>query len=363
VTVRILHVTEPTGGGVVAALMAMVAATPELDHHLITWPRRRHDDNGDAWPAALTTTSTLPADPVRARRALQRHVHAVRPDLVHAHSSFAGALVRGSRLDGPRIAYSPHCFAFERRDIGAASRHLVTRAERALAERTDLLIAASPHEMELAVDLGHRAVAYVPNRPLVTRPETRTVLEPLRVVTAGRITPQKDWAYFLHVKQYAEDHLGVSATWEWLGGGERAAEAALSAAGVRVSGWLPRADVVRRMAQASVYLHTAAWESAPITVLEAAALGLPLAIRGIAPLVSLDLPGTAGSVAAVAARVADLQDPYAWGPAREASLALGGTHSAAEQRRHLLTAYRRIAPTSVPAPAPADPPALAGAAR
>lgn len=356
---RVLHVTEAPGGGVMSSVLAMVEATPGVDHHLAYWPLRQHRSTGDDWAASLSSVTRLPLDPVRLALSLRALVRDLFPDVVHAHSSYAGMVVRSIGLDGPRVVYSPHCFAFERRDVGPLLGRLVTETERRLAARTDLVVAVSPHEADLATDLGHGAVSHVPNRPLVgVRPVAEHRTEPWRIVTVGRITAQKDWRYYLHVKRYAEEQLGLDARWEWLGAGDPAGERQLRAAGVEVSGWLHRAELVSRLGRAQTYLHTAAWEGAPVSVLEAAALGLPLAVRAIGATTSTGVPGTAADVPGLARLLVDLRIPERWDSARTRALAWAGWHSAATQGDLLTAAYRDVLglpddAVAAPAPAPA----------
>ena len=66
-----------------------------------------------------------------------------------------------------------------------------------------------------------------------------------------------------------------------MGGGAPGEEAALREAGALVTGWLPRQAALERLAAADVYVHTAAWEGFPVSVLEAAALDLPILARRI----------------------------------------------------------------------------------
>ena len=114
---RVLHVVESLGGGVHTAVLAMVEATPELDHHLAVWPRRVHAGTGDGLDG-FAEVHTLPRQPLRAVAGLHDLVRTLRPDRVHAHSSYAGLLARV--VDpGAEVLYSPHCFAFERRDLPA----------------------------------------------------------------------------------------------------------------------------------------------------------------------------------------------------------------------------------------------------
>jgi glycosyltransferase involved in cell wall biosynthesis len=340
-TMRVLHVSEALGGGITSSLLAMVEATPEIDHHLIARPRTAHDTGADL-EAAFATVHLLPGRPAAAVRALRGLARELFPDIVHAHSSVAGAVARVAGLDRVRVVYSPHCFAFERRDLSGWQRRLFEGVERSLAPRTDLLLAVSPSEVELGAELGHREIAYAPNRTPAIGALRAQHCEPLHVVAVGRLCRQKDWRYFLHVKRYAEAQLGLRASWEWLGGGDRADEQALAAEGVTVSGWIDRDELLHRMARAQVYLHTAAWEAAPISILEAAGIGLPLALRSIVPLDSLNLPGRHASVPDLAGRILRLQDRDEWRLAQHAALAVAERHSEQEQGRLLVRAYERV---------------------
>jgi glycosyltransferase involved in cell wall biosynthesis len=347
---RVLHVSDVMGGGVASALLAMVEATPEVDHHLLHRSRAGHD-TGAALAGSFGSVRPLPRDPVRAVRAIRRRSRELYPDVVHAHSSVGGALTRVAAPVGARIVYSPHCFSFERRDLGSVERAALRAVEWVLVPRTDLVLAVAPHEVEQAIGLGHDQVAYTVNRAGVVdhRARHRT---PLHVVTAGRVSRQKDWHYFLHLKRYAERQLGLRARWTWLGGGAPGDERALREAGVAVTGWIGRDELVERLADAQVYVHTAAWEAAPLSVLEAAGVGLPLALRSIPALDSLGLPGRGASVPDLAERIGAMRSVGTWARAHHESLALADAHSATVQARQLRRAYARAC--GLPAPAAAQ---------
>lgn len=343
---RVLHVVESLGGGVLSAVLTMVDATPEIDHHLMIWPRRAHADTGDR--RAFASVGELPTQPLRALHALRLVTRALGPDVLHAHSSYAGFLTRALDL-GVGVVYSPHCFGFERSDIRPVARAGVWRTEHALVRHTAVLAACSPHEAVLAERVGHRVVVTVPNRALDPPGLRARYEEPLRVVAVGRIGAQKDWRYLLDVKRCFDRRAARTARWEWLGSGDVEGEAQLRSQGVTVTGWLPREQVVRRLAAAQVYLHTAAWEGAPVSVLEASAVGLPIAARRILPLVSLGVPGLAGTVESLATRLIDLQhDPTHWTAAQAHSSAFAAAHSAVVQRERLTAAYQRAPAALVP---------------
>jgi len=343
---RVLHVIESLGGGVLSSVLSMVDATPDIEHHLAVWQRRKHAGTGDQL-GAFTAIHLLPGQVRRATRSLRALVGEQAPDVVHAHSSYAGVLARAADL-GAAVAYSPHCFAFERRDLGTVARSTFREVERSLVRRTEVLVACSPHEASLAVDLGHRRVVMVPNRPLQP-PDLRVRRdEPFRIVTVGRVTAQKDWRHFLDVKREVDRHDVRGLRWEWLGSGDDDGELALRAEGVAVSGWLPRTEVIDRLGAAQAYLHTAAWEGAPVSIVEAAAVGLPIVARAIPSLASYDVPGLAPAATALADQLLDLRDPLAWARAQRRSLRFAAEHSVSVQRYRLNAAYQHTPAVTTP---------------
>jgi glycosyltransferase involved in cell wall biosynthesis len=262
----------------------------------------------------------------------------MRPDVVHAHSSIAGAWVRAF-IKGPRIVYSPHCFAFERRDTPGLIRASYLAAEYILARRPQVVAVVSEREAALARRLRTRAgVVYVPHsvpgrqdfapadRVADDLPQDiAPVPSRLTVVTAGRIGPQKDPDYLLRVKAKVSEALNLD--WLWVGEGDRQAHEKLRMGGVRVTGWLSRELALAVMSRASVYVHTAAWEGAPVVVAEAASLNVPVIARAIPATVS-ELPTAmlAATEEDMARRITDVV-------------------SAARSRRSVLDAGRRYAMT------------------
>ncbi|MEO5920953.1 MAG: glycosyltransferase, partial [Pseudolysinimonas sp.] len=239
--------------------------------------------------------AVLPAGARAARATIRRGVAAVQPDVVHAHSSYAGIFVRTTLRTRPdrRLVYSPHCFAFERRDLSPVTRMLVRAAERVLARNTDTFAACSPGEARSAVRLARRGGARVIHVPNVARVPALAMLEhrePNRVVTVGRIGAQKDPDFYraavLHMRRNGQPGLDA----RWIGDGDDAiARARLERIGIPVSGWLSSFDAHCALGGAGVYLHTARWEGFPIAILEALELGVPVIAR--------DVPALAGATA------------------------------------------------------------------
>lgn len=296
----ILHVVESLGSGVTTALEDYLRSTGEYDHVVLGW-RRHRAQTGDELVRLAADVLPLPPGRLAQFLTVRQWVEELRPDIVHAHSSYAGLYVRllPKRLTSA-VVYTPHGFSFERRDIPAPLRGIFWLAEAGLSLRGACVAAVGPREAELARRLpGRKQVVYVPNVIRLVQPVEPSEAAALRAVeadsapclrlaTLGRITPAKDPTFFRRLVLLGRD-LGLPLHWIWVGGGDPADEQALRDVGVLVTGWTSRARALGWLATADVYVHTAAWEGAPVSVLEAAALGLPVVARRNPALAALGL--------------------------------------------------------------------------
>ncbi|WP_167760421.1 glycosyltransferase [Blastococcus sp. CT_GayMR16] len=248
--------------------------TPAIDHYLL------YDGPYDV-PGTFLAARHLGVGWRGAARNLATALRDWKPDLVHAHSSHAGVLARVLPHHVP-VIYQPHCFAFSDPARPKTIRALLRAAEAVLARRTSTVAAVSPHEAALGRSLapGRLAVVEVPNwTPLreATVPPDRLAR---RVAMAGRIAPQKDPDFFRETAIAARG-LDDSLDFIWVGDGDQRARRALEEAGVKVTGWLDGPAVAKELAGCSAYCHTARYEGFPVSVLDAARLGLPIAARSI----------------------------------------------------------------------------------
>lgn len=345
----ILHVVESLGSGVTTALESHLRSAPEYAHVVLGW-RRHGAQTGDDLDRLAAEVLPLPPGRLAQFLAVRRWVQQLQPTIVHAHSSYAGLYVRLlPRLPGA-VVYTPHGFSFERRDIPAPLRGVFWLAEAALSLRGACVAAVGPREAELASRLpGRQQVVYVPSVIRLEQPVERPEAPELEaaeggssprlcIATLGRITAAKDPEFFRCLVLLGRD-LGLPFRWIWVGGGDPADEQELREAGVLVTGWTSRAKALGWLAAADVYVHTAAWEGAPVSVLEAAALGLPVVVRRNPALVGLRLPILCDTPEALIEAIRDLLDHRRRADVREHSERLLRQHSPEAQRAALERVY------------------------
>jgi glycosyltransferase involved in cell wall biosynthesis len=371
---RVLHVACNLGSGVAAAIASYASVTPEFDHRLLC----------DVDPECAVDELTAAVDEViqlapgrRGRVAQIRDVvRRLDPAVIHAHSSYAGGYVRLAVRDRRRIVHTPHCYAFYRRDLGRPARGVLWLAEAALSYRGSIVAACSPLEYDAARALpARRTVVYVPNAaptplrsaparlssaPEPRRDPTAPGLEqpgPARVVASGRLCAQKAPDVFAAAAELSRCR-GLDLRWQWVGGGQQAFAAKLESAGVEVTGWLPRDSARLLVERADVYVHSAAWESAPLTVLEAVGAEVPVLARDHSAMRRLGLRPLWASVEALVDILATYPSGPAFVEAATAGRRIAAAHQLSAQRAALLEVYARAAGAGEPYRAERSVPAI-----
>lgn len=281
----VLHVTESYGGGVAAAIRDYRRNSPQAEHHLIYAPR------ADAPIAAsdlagFASVTEMGASHVDRIRQVRSRARAFADVTIHAHSSFGGAYARLAVRKSlrRRIVYTPHCYAFERRDLNRVKRLLFWLIEWVLAFNTTLFAGCSAREVQLSAwPLAASKRLLVPNVFPTEMEEPKASGSSgnlLRIAGAGRLGPQKDPDFFAcYVNTLRTSGRPVIAT--WIGGGDPSVEKTLQDAGISVTGWLSREDVQIHLRKADVYVHSALWEGFPLAVLESSALSVATVVRDI----------------------------------------------------------------------------------
>ena len=187
-----------------------------------------------------------------------------RPDVVHLHSSFAGALGALAAGGAPRV-YTPHGYAFARDPEGTGKIAAYRAVERFVARRCDVVAAVSEAEAALARRIGAPRVEVIPNGiPDLDDPPVPAERSTPVVAAVGRIEPARRPEASARILSAVAGQASV----RWIGDGD---DAALRAAGVAVTGWLPHRAALDEIGRATILLHFSEWDGAPLAVLEAMA--------------------------------------------------------------------------------------------
>jgi glycosyltransferase involved in cell wall biosynthesis len=336
----IVHVAESFASGTASAITDFVRNYPEADHHLIYSFRPEaqvHPRELDGFMSAIE----MPAGTLSRIRFLRRRLRG--NVIVHAHSSKAGGYVRMAirRTTLRPIVYSPHCYAFERRDVTWPVRQWFRVMEWLLSFNTTAYGACSPREARLSRwSLRRPPIVTLPNvQPRgLPRLNSPAVCPPRRIIGNGRLGTQKDPEFFAAaIAAAAAVHPDIEAV--WIGDGDARYADILRASSVKVTGWLSREQSLEAMAEGDLYLHSASWEGFPISILEAAGMGLPVITRRRPYLSGVDLPVLLDDPTDFAAALTDLIRPGALEGLRKATANALTGNTDAYQRTALRELY------------------------
>lgn len=308
---RILHVLEPTSAGV-PRLVTQVAEQQTSRGDTVQFLAPATFD-----PPAGTTRSAWSIDRRRpwsfARASLQvrRVARDFTPDVVHAHSFFAGLVTRlpWVSVAPAALVYQPHAWAFD--ILGGRVRRLVQGWERYAARRTTALVTNCTDELDrgraagiqtpgwaigIAVDVEHLQPPTDAERTECRR-RLGLGLQRLALVL-GRIAAQKGQDQL--VRHWAGDPLpgtrlvlvgaGDPAPLQRAAGRSWGEAIAHAGATTYIRDWLWAADVL---------LIPSRYETVSLVAGEAMATGLPVVATdfdGVAELLGVQSPDPAGLV-------------------------------------------------------------------
>lgn len=299
----VLHVAQPTIGGVARYLVDVVAHQLALGWRIgVVCPPEgelgsRIADAGAAlfpWHATRQPGRSIVAEAVRLRRI----VAGFRPDVVHLHSAKAGLAGRLAVRGTMPTVFQPHGWSWLAVDGVTAA--ITTRWERSAMRWTDLLVCVGEGEAAQASAAGVRGpLVVVRNGVDLERFRSVTGAERLAARVAVGVGPEVDLVVCIGrlTRQKGQDVLLRS--WPTVRAGHPAAELALvgpgdvvgfhapsTVPGVRFVG--PVDDVRPWLSAADLVVFPSRWEGMSLGLLEAMASGRSTIVS--------DIPGLADVV-------------------------------------------------------------------
>jgi len=312
--IRVVHITEALGGGVLYLLHQLIKAQVDAGHdvtlvhssrQLVGTPASEILDQ--LFPSPISrvvipmTTHISVKDDFKSFQGIAELLRVLQPDVIHLHSSKAGALGRvAARFVGYKksLNYSPHGFSFLRQDCSQLKRMMFFAFEVIGGLFGGNIIASSASEGKLANKVvGYHRVSVVENCTDVQAftCSKSTPENGVKVMSAGRLCYQKaPWRFW----ELAASLILEDAAFIWIGDGElrKQLEEDATDAKVQVTGWIDRNGLWSEMYEADVFVMTSLWEGMPLTLLDAQALGLPAVVSDVVGCRDVVLDGVTGFI-------------------------------------------------------------------
>jgi glycosyltransferase involved in cell wall biosynthesis len=322
---RIVLAAEPTGGGVLRHVLDLAEGLPRRGFRVLLVHAQRgiggafaerleRRDQFGYETASLEVQRAPGTHDVGATVALRRVIRGFGgADVLHGHSSKAGALARLGRWSRARhVVYTPHAWYTQNPALGAVSRGAYRLIERALSVVTDRIISVSRDEAEHAVQLGigrrklvlieNGIEAWTPEQVACARAATRARLgiaaDDVVVGFLGRLVTQKAPDVTMRVFQRLLDSRPTTRVVLAGDGPEREpVRALMDELGIadRVL-TLPAAIGADVIPAFDVFLMTSRYEGFPYVLLEALAAGCAIVTTRVGGVTDCVVEGVNGGI-------------------------------------------------------------------
>jgi len=302
---KILHVAESIRGGCGTYLNQIVPQQIEelgIDKIHVIVPDAHHSQTPDI-PAHRVSFFKRPKRSLRSLFSLGREIHrqvqAFQPDIIHAHSTFAGAVVRlqfGWRKKRPAVVYCPHGWVFDVRNSGWKQR-IMELAEKNMARLCDVVIAISEYEARQGLRIGIAAdrmcvvlngLRRVAPKPVVsTWPDHR-----LKILFVGRLDEQKGFDILVKAIEPLRQKVSLRVVGEAVLTDDSRAVSALN--DVEFLGWKTESEIQGQLAVADVVVMPSRWEGFGLVAIEAMRAGKAVIASHVGGLPEVILDGETG---------------------------------------------------------------------
>lgn len=273
---KILFIVEAMGGGVFTYIVDLSnELVNEYDMYLAYAVRNQTPENyPDYFDKRIHlievknfTRSINPIKDIEAFIEIKSIAKKIKPDIIHLHSSKAGALGRFA-FNGRKtpLFYTPHGYSFLMQNHSTVKRMIYKAVETICSRRNCTTISCSEGEHQETLKLTRNAT-YVNNG--INIKDLQKLIDkagpasnhPFTVFTLGRICYQKNPTLFNQIAEALPE-----IKFLWIGDGELRDE--LTAPNIEITGWVKREEALQYSLRGDVFILTSLWEGLPISLLE-----------------------------------------------------------------------------------------------
>lgn len=226
---------------------------------------------------------------IRLAKTSYKVIKEIEPDIIHLHSTFAGAIVRVMyllkllRKRNSAIIYTPHAFSFLM-DVSSFRKKIYVLIELLFSKVTDYIVCTSHYEMESAKENNLNAKKLLVIYNGVTPPLTelkdnrckdsrRGQAEKVNILFLGRFDYQKGYDVLLSIIERLDSE---EFHFDIIGDAVKDGADKITSCNVKYHGWLPQESLGSFFSGADFLIMPSRWESFGLVAVEAQSYGLPV---------------------------------------------------------------------------------------
>ena len=239
-------------------------------------PRTYKEDFSNSHVTLSYIPMDSPKNLLKSIGAIRDVIKEYKPDVIHLHSSMAGAIgrVAAKGIFKGLLLYTPHGFSFLKQDVNILKRSMFKSMERILSfVFGGTIVAVSENEYTLAKSITPH-VQVIHNFIDLKKIPSIDLVRENTIAICGRISTPRNPSLFNTIALALPN-----IPFLWIGDGPLRDQ--ITAPNIRVTGYLTRAEALELVSQATVYIQTSLWEGLSVSILEAMAMKKPIIASAI----------------------------------------------------------------------------------
>lgn len=275
---KILHITEATGGGVFEVIKNSINHQQIENETLLAYSPRNNEDKKKIETEIKNTIkieiNLSSKNLIKQIADIRKIIRQTNPDAIHLHSSKAGFIGRiSSKLEKKtkRTFYTPHGFAFLRKDVSTPSRVLFLILEKIGSRFGGKILACSKSEEKLAKKYISKNTELLENAidPIFKNTITQEKEKRKKIITIGRICKQKNPN---DINYIAKKLKAFGYEVKWIGDGDN--NLLKDEINFKITGWMDNQKAREELKRNDIFILTSLWEGMPLALMEAQSAGL-----------------------------------------------------------------------------------------